>query len=61
MRYTDATRVKANLLDDGIVDTLVSIDATIALQEIPLLHELTWWNTRQPADVRAVCWVWRTY
>jgi hypothetical protein len=31
MRYTDATSVKANLLDDGIVDTLASVGATSAL------------------------------
>src|SRR2546430_2356982 len=30
MRYMDATSVKANLLDDGIVDTLASIGATRA-------------------------------
>jgi hypothetical protein len=40
VRYRDATSVKANLLDDGIVDTLVSIGATIALHEIPWLASL---------------------
>jgi hypothetical protein len=30
MHYTDATSVKAKLLDDGIVDTLVSAGATNA-------------------------------
>jgi len=47
MRYIDAiygcdqTRsVEANLLDDGIDDTLTSVGATGALREIPWPHEL---------------------
>jgi len=46
--------VKANLLDDGSVDTLVLVGATIALHEIPWPHELVWRNTRETSNIRAV-------
>jgi hypothetical protein len=46
--------VKANLLDDGIGDTLASDGATIALHEIPWPRELAQRNTREASDVRAL-------
>jgi hypothetical protein len=61
MRYTkhrcdQTSSVEANLLVDGIDDTLVSVGPTVALHEISWPYKLALRNMRQTSDLRAVCW-----